>query len=94
MAEGIRKTLEESYESMIHRRQFAEAKIKTLDKERSESERKARTRLLIQIGGMMIKHFPGIDQLSLDDINDLIYHMSVLPEVIEYIGSVLKDVNE
>ena len=94
MAEGIRKTLEESYESMLQRRQFVEAKIKTLDKERSESERKDRTRLLIQIGGMMIKHFPGIDHLSLDDINDLIYHMSVLPEVKEYIGSVLKDVNE
>ena len=42
----------------------------------------------------MIKHFPGIDHLSLDDINDLIYHMSVLPEVSEYVGSVLKDVNE
>jgi len=75
MVEGIRKTLEESYESMIQRRQFVEAKIKTHDKEHSESERKARTRLLIQIGGMMIKHFLGIDHLSLDDINDLIYHV-------------------
>ena len=94
MAEGIRKTLEETYDSLVQRRKFTEDKIKTLDKDRSKAERKARTHLLIQIGGMMIKHFPCIDHLSVDDINDLIYHMSVLPEVSSYVGNVLKDVNE
>ncbi len=92
MAGSTRKTLEETYDSLVQRRKFTEDK--TLDKDRSISERKARTHLLIQIGGMMIKHFPGIDHLSVDDINDLIYHMSVLPEVSSYAGNVLKDVNE
>lgn len=83
MSERRTYTPEESYEKDKQKLKFIDDRIKNIRLSQSKSSRKERTHLLCQIGGSVLKHFPGIESLKPDVINDLFWRISKLDDVNE-----------
>ena len=74
-------TIEEKIKSDEQRLSFLNQLAQSYERNIDKSARKERTHLLCQIGGSMLKHFPELDIIPPDDINDFIYQVSSLPDV-------------
>lgn len=60
---------------------YLESIEKSYKRNMNKNARQERTHLLCQIGGSMLKHFPELDCIAPDDINDFIFHVSRVAEV-------------
>lgn len=76
MSERRTYTKQESYARDLQKIKFIDDRIKNIRLTQKKDSRKERTHLLCQIGGSVLKHFPGIEGMEPDMINDLIYRIS------------------
>ncbi len=83
MADKRTMSPEEKIKSDEQRLDYLSQIVKVYERNKNKSARNERTHLLCQIGGSMLKHFPDLDTISPDEINDFIYHMSRLSDVDE-----------